>query len=165
MEFNDNAAEICRIILPFSISNYWANPVIVHHTLLRLWGCDSLYILYLHHFFLKHTERYWWVSHDHVLCSSRIPRLTISNKCNEKIPWKLSMQVNNISTQDCVVRFVVIPLICLHSPCEWRVAFAETGPWLGSQSPLCCEMLQKKREDLRFYKTCLLQKEKCSPWT
>lgn len=65
-------------------------------------------------------------------------------KCNEKIPWRLSVQVSNISSQDCLVRFVVIPLICLHCPCEWTVAFAGTGPWLGSRSQLCCEMLQEK---------------------
>lgn len=46
------------VSLPFSICIYGADPVIVHHTLLWLWCCDPLYVLYLHHVFLKQTREH-----------------------------------------------------------------------------------------------------------
>lgn len=41
--------------------------------------------------------------------------------------------------------FVLIPLICLQSLRGWTATLAGTGPWSGSQSQLCCEMLQEKK--------------------
>lgn len=128
---------VVSVILPFSICIYRANPVIVHHTFLRLWGCDLLHIFYLHHFFLKHrqtpiiTNSFWFQIIVFYITSlyPHAPRVS---------------SVLKHSTQVLALR-LVIPLICLLSPCEWTAAFAGTDLWPGSRNPLCCEMLWGKK--------------------
>lgn len=133
------------IILPFSICIYGANPVVVHHALLGFWGCDPLDILYLHHIFLKHTQTHWCINIKCVPVQSQFvhpPNNSFSWQ-NRTLEWFSAMNVRGRRHIPSVR--LILPLICPLCPCEWTATFAGTGPWPGSRTPLCCEMLWKQK--------------------
>lgn len=71
---------VVSVTLPFRICIHGADPVVVHHTLLWLWGCDPLHILYFHHVFLKHRQ-----THRGINIKLCVPRQSMCLKSHQTL--------------------------------------------------------------------------------